>query len=111
MRAIGRAFREIAERAGRHLAVAVEIHRAFELEAELIEIVPVARRGKIALELSDIELKVAQRAGRAVEQVPVVKRAAAMLQAALPFHLIAWTIFMALSRGLVSIRRAVRRRS
>ena len=46
---------------------------------------PVPRRGEVALELPDIELEVAERAGRAVEQVPVVKRAAAMLQAALPF--------------------------
>ena len=90
LRAISRAFRENSRTMpGRHLAVAVEIHRAFDLEAELIEIVPVARRGKIALELADIELEIAERAGRAVEQVPIVKSAAAMLQAAFPFHFIA----------------------
>jgi hypothetical protein len=49
---------------------------------------PVPRRSKIALELPDIELEIAERAGRAVEQVPIVKGAAAMLQAALPFDVI-----------------------
>src|SRR4029077_20000005 len=88
LRPIGCAFREVTDAAGRHLAVAVEIHRAFELDAELIEIVPVPRRGKVALELPDIELEVAERARRAVEQVAVVERAAAMLQAALQFAVV-----------------------
>jgi hypothetical protein len=63
----------------------------------LIEIVPVPRRGEVALELPDIELEIAQRAGRAIEQVPVVKRAAAMLQAAFPFDVI---VLHDLHRGL-----------
>src|SRR5262249_32623526 len=73
LRAVRRAFGEIADGAGRHLAVAVEIHRAFELDAELVEVVPVPRRGEIALELADIELEVAGAAGAAVKQMPVVK--------------------------------------
>src|SRR6185312_8810731 len=88
LRAVRRAFREIAEAAGAHFAVAVEIHGAFELKAKLIEVVPVARRGEIAFKLPDVELKIARRAGRAVEQVPVMERAAAMLQAAFPFDFV-----------------------
>jgi hypothetical protein len=47
------------------------------------------RRGKIALGLSDVELEIADRSGGAVEQVPVVECAAAVLQAALPLGLVA----------------------
>jgi hypothetical protein len=88
LRAIRCAFGKIAERPGRHLAIAVEIHRAFDLETELIEIVPVAGRGKVALKLPNIKLEVAGRARLTVKQVPVMKSAAAILQAAFPFHLI-----------------------
>src|SRR5581483_7208341 len=89
LRAISGALGEIAERARRHLAVAIEIHRAFELKAERIEIVPMARRGEVAVLLADTEVKISRGSRLALEEMPVVERAAAMLQAALPFDLIA----------------------
>ena len=88
LRPVGGALGKIAERTRRHLAVAVEIHRAFELKAELIEIMPVARRGKIALEFADVELEIARCTRRAIEQMPIVECSAAVLQPAFPFDLV-----------------------
>src|SRR5581483_2791617 len=66
--AVARPFGEIADGARGHDAVAVEAGLALELEAELIEIVPVARREEIAAGVDERELKIVDRAVLALEQ-------------------------------------------
>ena len=46
------------------------------------------RRDEIAVLLPDAEMKIARRAGLAFKQMPVMKRPAAMLQAAFPLYFI-----------------------
>jgi hypothetical protein len=89
LRTIGRAFREIADHAGLHHAIAREVEIALELEAELLEVVPMARRDEILVAPSHGELEIVAPAGRAFHQVAEMEHAAAMLQAACPLQLVA----------------------
>src|SRR5262249_25880140 len=61
LRAVTRALGEISDRASRHHAVAVEAGFALDLKAELIEIVPVARREEIAPRVHQRELEIVDR--------------------------------------------------
>src|SRR5262249_13681174 len=76
-------LREITDHAGDELAVATVVERAFELIADLLEIVPVAGRVEIAAHLTERELEVVERAGLAFHHDAAVEGAAAMLEAAL----------------------------
>ena len=68
---------------GDELAVAAVVEHAFELEADLLEIVPVARRVEIAAHLAVRELEIVERAGRAFHHDAAVEDAAAMFERAL----------------------------
>src|SRR5262249_24794618 len=83
LRAVIDRLREIADHAGDELAVPTVLERAFELVAELIEIVPMAGRVEIAAHLAERELEVVERAGLAFHHDAAVEDAAAMLEAAL----------------------------
>src|SRR5215472_13480801 len=74
---------EIADHAGDELAVATVVEHAFELVADLLEIVPVAGRVEIAAHLAERELEIVERAGLAFHHDAAVEGAAAMLEAAL----------------------------
>src|SRR5262249_58640723 len=97
LRTVGGALREEADHAGRHLAVAGEVEVAFELEAELLEIVPVARRDEVLVIAAHGELRIVARSGRAFHQVAEVEGAAAMLEAAGPRQFVALRDFHQLS--------------
>src|SRR5262249_10565926 len=81
-------LREIADHAGDELAVAAIVEHAFELVADLLEIVPVARRVEIAAHLAERELEIVERARLAFHHDAAVKCAAAMLEAALERDLV-----------------------
>ena len=76
-------LREITDHAGDKLAVATVVEHAFELIADLLEIVPVAGRVEIAAHLAERELEVVERAGLAFHHDAAVEGATAMLEAAL----------------------------
>src|SRR5260370_610463 len=75
-------LREITDHAGDELAVATVVERAFELIADLLEIVPVAGRVEIAGHLTERELEVVERAGLAFHPDAAVECAARMPRAA-----------------------------
>ena len=88
LRAVIDRLGEIADHAGRELAVAAVVQHAFELVADLLEIVPVAGRVEIAAHLPERELEIVERAGLAFHHDAAVEDAAAMLQAALERDLV-----------------------
>src|SRR5262249_28992240 len=81
-------LREVADHAGGELAVAAVIERAFALIADLLEIVPVARRIEIAAHLPERNLEIVDAAGLAFHHDAAVERAAAMFEAALQWDLV-----------------------
>src|SRR5262245_50146554 len=83
LRAVVDRLREVADHAGGELAVAAIVEDAFELVADLLEIVPVARRVEIAAHLPERDLEIVERAGRALHHDAAMEDAAAMLEAAL----------------------------
>src|SRR5712691_1660472 len=88
LRAVMDRLREIADHAGEKLAVAAVVEHAFELVADLLEIVPVAGRVEIAAHLAERELEIVERMRLALQHDAAVERAAAMLEAALERNLV-----------------------
>src|SRR5262249_45043434 len=72
---------EIADHAGDELAVATVVEHAFELVADLLEIVPVAGRGEIAAHLAGRELENVGRGGLAFDHDAAGEGDAALLEA------------------------------
>src|SRR5215470_12870308 len=79
LRSVGRALRKVSDRARRHLSVAVEVELALELIAELIEIVPVARRKEIVGRAHHLQDEVSGGAGLAGGQRAMAKHALTVL--------------------------------
>src|SRR5262249_21371573 len=89
LRPVRRAFRKISDGARRHSAVAVEIKFAFELVAELIEIMFVAGGKEVVGRAHHFENEVSRRARFTGGHGAMAKRALAMLMDAdLFLHLI-----------------------
>src|SRR5262249_31386031 len=73
-------LREIADHPRGELAVATVIEHAFELEADLLEIVPMPGRVEVAAHLTERKLEIIERAMLTFEHDAAVERAAGMLE-------------------------------
>ena len=82
LRAVEHTFREIADRARRHSAIAVEVGFAVELDADLFKVVPVAGRIEVALRHANPDLEIIDRSGVALKKPARMKHAAAIFKTA-----------------------------